>query len=472
MFDWKNPPPLFPRTALHPAVLARADSLAAEGAGRPWCVAFSGGADSLASLLTVRSHWPRQQLVALHFNHRLRGAESDADADFCREICEMLGVELRLGDWQSAPPRASEAAARTARLAFFAEEMKAIDAEALWTGHQKNDVAETLLMRIARGSGSTGLSAPRPVQDFADGRVFLRPLLAISKTQIVEALNAVEVRWRDDSSNERGDFFRNRVRGEVVPTWRKAAGNDALEGAALTRELLQEEDAALSSWLKELMPETEYNSDVLDVCRLAGRPRALLRRALRQWRPLAPLARSAFAQLLSLCERGAGKLSVGDGFIEVAGGFLCYSRGGSAELFWTGVGLTENTQVFLPDGAAVSVKTVNITDPLRAHIFAGRVNSASEVYLAGAKSPIQMRLWQEGDRYRPLGAPGSTKLHDLFVNRKIAVTRRRALPVVTDADDSILWVPGFPPAENSKITNDSVTAVRLTYETGTCTVHA
>jgi tRNA(Ile)-lysidine synthase len=471
MFDWKNPPALFPRTALHPAVLARGDALADENAEQPWCVAFSGGADSLALLLIIRAHWPRQRVVALHFNHRLRGAESDADAAFCGETCEQLGVEFRLGEWQSVARDASEAAARTARLGFFADEMKALRAAVLWTGHHQDDVAETLLMRIARGSGSTGLSAPRPVQEFVDRRVFLRPMLTLSKAAIIAALSGAGVRWREDSSNATGDFFRNRVRTDVIPAWRKAAENDALAGAALSRELLEEDDVALSSWLKELMPETEYSADTLDVRRLAGRPRALLRRALRQWTPLAPLTRSAFNEVLIFCGRGAGRISVGDGVIEIAGGILRYVAAATTDAaFWNAVGLAEHAQLFLPDGSMLTHRSVEITEQLRVQILAGRVDPAREVYLAWSNHSFRVRLWADGDRYRPLGAPGSAKLHDLFVNRKIAAARRRVLPVVIDADDSILWVPGFPPAEKSKITSDSVTAVHLTYETGTYTV--
>jgi len=473
MFDWKNPTPLFARTELHPAVLARADLLAGQNPAQPWCVAFSGGADSLALLLSVREHWPRQRLVALHFNHRLRAAESDADAGFCEEVCAQLGVEFRIAEWHSAELGASEAAARTARMTFFADEMRTLGAMVLWTGHQKDDVAETLLMRVARGSGSTGLSAPRPVQDFADGRSLLRPLLTLSKSEIVTALKAADVPWRNDSSNESAKYFRNRMRGEVIPAWRAAAENDALDGAALTRELLEEEDAALNSWLRQLMPETEYTSDILDVRRLTGFPRALLRRALRQWRPLAPLARSAFSELLTLCERGAGRLSAGEGLVEVNGGILHYrpNVGETAEM-WAceSVGLIGDTQLFLPDGSHVIARTADLFEQLRARILGGEVDSTREVYLANVHGPVRVRLWRDGDRYRPLGAPGSAKLQDLFVNRKIAPARRRVLPVFTDADDRILWVPGFPPAEKSKITNDSVTAVHLTYETGTYTV--
>jgi tRNA(Ile)-lysidine synthase len=245
--DWKNLPVLFAREALHPGVIARAERLLAEeeGArGAKWCVAFSGGADSLALLLTIWGLWPERRggLVALHFNHRLRGSESDGDAAFCAEVCREMGVDFRIGEWAEAKAGASEAEARGARLAFFEREMKAVGSTVLWTGHQKDDVAETMLMRIARGSGAVGLAAPRPVQVMADGRVFLRPLLTLTKAEIIGVLEKAGVAWREDMSNATSEFFRNRVRRDVMPSWRAAAGNDALGGAALTRELLDEDE--------------------------------------------------------------------------------------------------------------------------------------------------------------------------------------------------------------------------------------
>ena len=81
----------------------------------------------------------------------------------------------------------------------------------LWLGHQQDDIAETMLMRLARGSGSAGLAAPRPRQAMSDGRFHLRPLLTLKKAKIVAALRAAGASWREDATNARGDFFRNRI---------------------------------------------------------------------------------------------------------------------------------------------------------------------------------------------------------------------------------------------------------------------
>ncbi|ATC65291.1 tRNA lysidine(34) synthetase TilS [Nibricoccus aquaticus] len=473
---WGNLPPLFARERLHPAAIAQADRMLAEAGGKSegkWCVAFSGGADSLALLLTVWTLWPerRSELCVLHFNHRLRGAESEADAVFCAEVCGEMGVEFHIGEWSDAKAGASEAEAREARLAFFETEMEAVGSRVLWTGHQKDDVAETLLMRIARGSGSAGLAAPRPVQTRADGRILLRPLLTLRKAEIVAALQKAGVTWREDASNAVGDFFRNRVRRDVMPPWRAAAGNDALGGAALTRELLDEDDAALNVWLAELLPEGGYDGDALDVRALEGKPRALWRRALRRWRPLAALGRAGFEEVLALCARGSGRTSAGEGVVEIGAGILRYmEKGGVGRGGWTEARLSVGTVLFLPDGGVLTMRVVAFTAELRRRIFAGQVDMAREAFLAEEPAAFCVRPWRTGDRYRPLGAPGSAALQDLFVNRKIPAARRGQLPVVIGEDGRILWVPGFPPAEESKTTSDSVTGLHLTYETGTCTV--
>lgn len=275
-----------------------------------WALAFSGGADSLALLLIfwaeAEGRWGRD-FVALHFNHRLRGRAADADEKFCGEVCAALGVKFVSASWHDAKPGASEAAARIARHEFFAREMRRRKLRLLWLGHQQDDIAETMLMRLARGSGTSGLAAPRPVQEQADGRVHLRPLLTLKKSEIVAALRTSGASWCDDATNAGDTYLRNRVRRAVVPAWNRAAGRDALAGAALSRERLEEDDAALEDWLEELAP-LGRGGRVLLVERLANRPVALWRRALHRWliavRPDTDLARQGFDQLLAAVRRG------------------------------------------------------------------------------------------------------------------------------------------------------------------------
>lgn len=293
-----------PRSRWHPAVLA---SVARSRKTEAWAVAFSGGVDSLALLLALWANFPerRAKLVALHFNHRLRGRASDADAKFCQSICRILGIRFRVEKWRDASALASEAAARTARHGFFIREMTQLGAKKLWLAHQQDDIAESLLMRLARGSGTGGLAAPRPVQAMPDRRQHLRPLLTLKKTEIVSALKKAGVTWREDATNAGDDYFRNRVRRSVIPAWEKAAGRDVLGGVALARERLEEDDVALEEMVDQL---NALKRGTLDLERLAGAPRAIWRRALHRWllavKPETDLSRQGFAQLLLALEAG------------------------------------------------------------------------------------------------------------------------------------------------------------------------
>jgi tRNA(Ile)-lysidine synthase len=297
-------------------------------------VALSGGADSVALLLLLREHWPQRApgLVALHFDHRLRGRESAADARFCRRLCAGLGVAFVGGRWDSGTRSRSAAGARQARFTFIEGAMRARRIRVLWLGHQQDDVAETMLMRLARGSGSAGLAAPRPVHPFPPepgrvrGRFHVRPLLALAKRDIAGALRASGVPWREDSSNATGSHFRNRLRNRVVRAWVRASERDALAGAARSRELLEEDDRALEAWVDATGCLGADGS--LAVARLAGRPRAVVRRALHRWHlaqeRAGDLSRQGFDTLLQSVERGSPvRHSLGrHGFAVIRGGRL------------------------------------------------------------------------------------------------------------------------------------------------------
>ncbi|MFH1498884.1 MAG: tRNA lysidine(34) synthetase TilS [Verrucomicrobiota bacterium] len=308
-----------PAGRLHPAALARLRAAFATDARI--AIALSGGADSLALLLLLHAHAPtsaaRRRLVALHFNHRLRGAAATADARFCQRVCAALGIPLALGEWTDRPARktaASEAAARTARHAFFDRELRRRRIHLLCLGHHQDDVAETVFMRLARGAGTAGLAAPRPVQSMPGERVHLRPLLTLAHAEITDALTAAGATWREDATNATDAHFRNRVRRHLLPALIEAAGRDAIAGAALSRELLDEDDAALEAW-------SDAATRLDDTGRLqlpvppATLPRAVLRRVLRRWLNHhgvgEHLSRQGFGTILALAENGRpGRVSL------------------------------------------------------------------------------------------------------------------------------------------------------------------
>ena len=313
-----------PRSALHPAVTRWLK--APENFRSRLGIALSGGADSVALLLLLWAHFPerRARLLALHFDHRLRGRASTADARFCVVLCRSLDVVCAVGRRDGEPGAKitlSEAAARAARIHFFNTTLRRRRVAALFTGHHRDDVAETLFMRLARGSGAAGLSAPRPVHPQpALGRTHLRPLLALDKAAVVAALRAAGGRWREDASNTSPVHLRNRVRAELLPAWRAAAepGRDALAGLAVPRDMREEDDQALEAWA-DRATRIDTRNGALALAPLRDLPRAVLRRVVHRWLATTPartdLNRVGFNALLDFVAAGrtGAKHSLGAG---------------------------------------------------------------------------------------------------------------------------------------------------------------
>jgi tRNA(Ile)-lysidine synthase len=321
---------LLPEARLHPDAVRWAR--ARPGRER-WAIALSGGPDSVCLLLLLWALWPRRRgrLLALHFNHRLRGAESAADERFCGRLCRALGVAYARGAWSARRRPQAEAEARAARFGFLDAQMGRRRVRSLWLGHQQDDIAETMLMRLARGSGTGGLAAPRAVHRLgasSRSRLHLRPLLTLKKAEIEAALRGAGADWREDSSNATARHFRNRVRQDVIPRWIKAAGRDAQAGAALSRELLEEDDRALEAWVDEI--GALHGDGRLELSLISDKPRAVQRRALHRWflreRRAGEISRQGFEALLAAVARGSPvRHSIGShGFAVIRGGFLVY----------------------------------------------------------------------------------------------------------------------------------------------------
>jgi len=153
---------------------------------QPWILAVSGGADSMALLHSIHRMFAGHRLVIAHMNHHSRD-ESDTDERFVREAADSLGLPFEVGHWRPVRNSHFESDARRARHAWFASLAERWEAGAVMTAHTQNDQAETVLMRLARGSGPLGMSGIRPFRSLASGRTDLvRPLLKVSRAEILE----------------------------------------------------------------------------------------------------------------------------------------------------------------------------------------------------------------------------------------------------------------------------------------------
>ena len=196
------------------------DRLRGEAPG-PGVVALSGGADSVALLRALAATFPPGGLVVAHLNHQLRGADADADATFVAGLLPDLPHCIETVDVQAeASGDNLEATARRVRYEFLAEVARSTGAGWIATGHTRDDQAETVLHRLIRGTGLRGLRGIAPSRELGPGIRLVRPLLTVSRQEVIEYLQAIDQPWREDASNQDSTFTRNRIRHELLPLLR------------------------------------------------------------------------------------------------------------------------------------------------------------------------------------------------------------------------------------------------------------
>ncbi|MBB5339535.1 tRNA lysidine(34) synthetase TilS [Tunturiibacter gelidoferens] len=229
------------------------------------CVALSGGADSVALLLTF--HAQRESLgiglSAVHVHHGLRGEEADADQRFVEDLCIAHDIPLHLHQ-ASVPQRVSETrasgnaetieeAARNLRYEIFTNLLTSGHADAVLTAHTLDDQAETVLMKLLRGAWTEGLSAIHPTITLAKGKI-LRPFLQTRRSEIEAYLTQLNQPWRNDSTNTDTAYTRNRIRRELLPQLRTYNPN-LDQTLANMAELAREEETRWQTELNRLLPQ-------------------------------------------------------------------------------------------------------------------------------------------------------------------------------------------------------------------------
>lgn len=437
-------------------------------------VACSGGVDSVFLTLFFSGTGLRDRLSVLHFNHQLRGEDSEGDEDFVKSLCSSLGIELASGSWDRLNEKGlvSEEAARNARMDFFSEIVGDRKDEAvILTGHHADDIAETMLMRISRGSGLQGLCAPRAVSEGASGLRFIRPLLTLRKREIADWLALSNGAWREDQSNQETDYYRNRLRQNVIPNWELASERPVSVGAALSRELLEEDWIALEESFAAAWCQIEIEDGLLDWERLAKLPRAFQRRALHKLaleRSNTVLSSAAIEGALEAIRFGAAfKVSI-DEVHWLSGKPKDRVRvlGRAASVKWAVQDLPLGTTLFLPDGSKLEAFESILGAEQLVRIQSGEFSHDNTVFLTlSAKQTVPLRVgrWQPGDAYRPMGRESVVKLKELFIDRKIPREERILKPIITNGIGEILWVPGLPPNRDYRLIEGATRALRLTY---------
>ncbi|MBK1877164.1 tRNA lysidine(34) synthetase TilS [Pelagicoccus mobilis] len=444
------------------------------GACGPVYVACSGGADSVYALLLVYLFLKRNRrgsdLRVLHFDHALRGEDSRNDARFVHGIGESLEIPVLEGvaKWPDGVSKVNEADARDARLAFFRQVCG--PEPQIVTGHHADDVVETLLMRLSRGAGVQGLSAPREVSEAGGGLVFLRPLLNVGREQIRQQLRAAGADWREDVTNASDANYRARLRKTALPAWEQAADRSVRAGVSRSRRLLEEDAEALEKWADELWELAwDEGRKALKRRELEKMPKAMRRRILSRLPGGEGIAATALEKVLSALDERTRLV------VEAKRGLFYELREDSVGLLkrepdapeWGAFQLPLGTSAFLPGGERVSFGWVEMDAFLWEKLSSGSNDDGEVVYLSAAGNSltgVTVRSRIAGDAFKPLGKSSPKKLKDLFIERKIERRDRGNLPIFVGGDSGILWVPGLPPNANMKLEPGSRTALRLTYE--------
>lgn len=433
-------------------------------AEEPVAVAVSGGADSIYLLCALWAEPSlRPRLRVLHFDHQVRGAASAADAAFVGAFCAALGVPFYQGT-RVGQGAASEGVLRTARNAFFAEQRRSLGFRIVATAHHLDDVVETMLLRLARGAGLTGLSAPRIRQPFNDGHVRWRPLIAagLTKVSILTTLTAAGIPWCEDATNVQPVAVRNRIRAWLTQGGEAALGSDYAQGFAGSAQILEQSAQALLGWADELGCGLDATGK-MDARGLQGRPPALAHAALHrflQGHGLGAAGPASLASLVTALVAGRDtQVSVLAAGVRLKAGVI--SVVARTESFGPEVRSLRQGQ--LDPECGLRWERVDVDEALWVSLSRGDLSPQCEVILAPTTPvPLYWRGRVVGDRYRPLGAPGEASLGDLLTNRKVPLELRDTLPVVM-AGNIILWVPGLPPADNARLAGPCKGALRLTW---------
>jgi tRNA(Ile)-lysidine synthase len=468
MLDWSSVKTVFSDLAEAFDPAARQELLSTNG--RPVLVACSGGADSIALLLALKAlaEETKLRIIAAVFDHGQR-PEAANEVAAVQQLCAELEVDCIAGK-SVLTPGAGEAELRQSRYAWLGTVYDQYGAGALCLGQHADDVYESQLMAILRGSGPAGLSAPRAVNYFPGGQVRVRPFVHIPKAWLLAALQEAGIGWSEDASNANMAFTRNWIRREWVAAARERLGQQYLAGSQRTYALMTEAVEALDAVLRGLHLDLT-NPGGFDASPLAKQPAGLCRRAFMAWwmrhgseQVLSSEAVDAVVQCLAKQQSGKTiSIGAGERFVLGTDHFLRLERIAREAFtewkgfsFWNGL----SGPLALPDGSLLKMEEREWQcgeDPYRA------ANVHCEAWLGQRLTRLGVRFWISGDRYRPLGAAGSRKLQDMFTDARIARCNRHRLPVITDTEGNILWVPGFPPADAVAVHPDCKTALRLTY---------
>ena len=430
-------------------------------------VAVSGGPDSVAlvsALCALRLRW-NLQLWVVHFHHGLRGTEADDDAEFVKGLSERFGVPFICRRLPVASTRVKgrslQDTAHHLRYEALLTLSLAIGANKVALGHTQDDQAETLLMWLLRGAGTTGLAGMPAMREDR----FIRPLLEVGRGDILQYLTEQGVPFREDSTNLKPVYLRNRMRHEVIPALH--VFNPGLV-KTLSRQavILREDDRYLDQLAEAEMTCLSQPADgdewILDRKKLLALPLALQRRVVRLALRRIRVQRQgpSFAAVSQVLDRVVSGRSGSMGKIQGALVTREYERIRFVPALSEGhERASEPCRMPLPVPSSV-------TWPLTGQrVTASLLHSSVRPERAGSSLAsavvdpdrltldLEVRSWSPGDAFQPFGMHGRRKkLQDFFADLKIPRRARRRIPVIV-APEGIVWIAGHRIDHRFRITN-------------------
>lgn len=434
--------------------------------GQHLLVAVSGGPDSVALLTLLHRLIPRWhlRLTAVHFNYGLRGNESEEDQSFVMSLCDSLRVPLHCVplNVRTRPQRVSlQAQARELRYCTMTRLAQDIGADRIAVGHTADDQAETILLWMMRGAGLSGL-AGMPVQ--RDGMV-IRPLYDVRRREVLAFLDSTRQAYRQDSSNAKPVYARNRIRQELVPVLTRLAPA-AIDALCRMGDLCREDDryldaqaAKLGAWLIRLKDDGRYS---IDRHRLQAEPPAMQRRIVREvFRRLHPVRQVPAEATVETVRKFLSSKAGGERLC--AGGVRVWLTQGDISVQSVRLVARQPERDLMVEIPSVQIPSV-IEWAGTGQRIQVQEGSLAEAYQLSASrgwammvdadrltQPLRIRSWRAGDRFVPFGMNGrSKKLQDYFVDLKIPLSQRRRIPIL-EASEGIVGVLGFRQDERFRV---------------------
>lgn len=435
-------------------------------------VALSGGADSvcLLNVLYCLKDEFNISVAAAHLNHMIRGAEADGDEAYAAELCTRLDIPFyaKREDVPSAAKKkviSEELAGREARYEFFDELSAKYGFDKVATAHNKNDNAETVMMRIIRGTGIDGLCGIKYKRDN-----IIRPILDITRDEIEGYCNENKLEYKTDSTNESTDYTRNRVRNELLPLICKNFNPSIIDALTALSDNTREDAEFINSYAKRLYmrinsPMPHRKPTVLDIKSLDMIGRSIRNRlyALAAKEVMGDgykLERIHFDLIDGLCQKETGakaelpsglRVSVKYGWLEFA------TEADEAEKKSSGFCY----EIELDDYFEEMDIKLEVVDPARKP----EKNQMILDYDLLEDKHLTVRSRKIGDKIVIYKDGRSRKLKDYWIDKKVPRSERDKIPLLC-ADKEIVAIIGDRVAENHKINNKSKKGLLVTYGTG------